>query len=744
MVPWLPSALLEAFPGFVAIATLDGTVVEANPRALDGRSDDGTPPEGLEISDLFRWRSSPELHARARDAIERAARGEHVWLDATVPTGRGPVECVVVFSPLVDANGEATHVAVFGPDVDPRNRPLGAGDDLYQSIFEHAADGIFVADRNGRYITANARGCELVGYTHEELTRLTLWDLSPVDAPPVLARMPPTLRDERWLRRKDGTHVLVELTGVKFPDGTMLGLVRDISARKQAEEALRQREQELEALSDATKEALFIHQDGVILATNKAARELYRLPPDGAVGRPVFDYIAPESIELIKQRIAATSAEPYEAFGLRSDGTTFPASVQARTATFRGRPARLSAIQDLSELRKLQASLAFADRMASIGTLAAGVAHEINNPLTFVTVGLEVVMRRLEPAQLDPGDKAKILEILRDAQEGAGRVAAIVRDLKAFSRADDETTGAVELAPVIHYAARMAAAEIKHRATLVVELGEQPRVTGNETRLGQVFLNLLLNAAHAIPMGKADQNAITVSARTERDRVVVSVSDTGEGIAPSLVNHIFEPFVTTKSHGTGLGLAICHGIVTRLGGTIGVESVLGKGTTFRVELLVDRASAPEGPTPPVAKPAAPLARRSRVLIVDDEPLLRKATARILEQEHDVVVAGSARQALSLLEQGERFDVVLCDLLMPEMTGIELFELVSVRWPDIAARVVFLTGGVFSRQAAAFLESSGRPWVDKPFEVDALLQIVREIVETTMDVSPSFASTTPRK
>jgi len=210
------------------------------------------------------------------------------------------------------------------------------------------------------------------------------------------------------------------------------------------------------------------------------------------------------------------------------------------------------------------------------------------------------------------------------------------------------------------------------------------------------------------------------------------------------VNHIFEPFVTTKSHGTGLGLAICHDIVTRLGGTIGVDSVVGKGTTFRVELLVDRAAAPEGPAPPVAKPAAPLARRARVLIVDDEPLLRKATARILEPEHDVVVADSARQVLSLLEQGERFDVVLCDLLMPEMTGIELFECVSVRWPDIAARVVFLTGGVFSRQAAAFLESSGRPWIDKPFQVDALLEIVREIAETTMDVSPSFASRTPRK
>ena len=714
--------VLETFPGFAAIAALDGTVVETSPH------DDGD-REGIPLWDLPRWQGSAELRARVRDATERAARGELVRFATTIRTPRGESDAVVTVGPVMDGV-TPTRVALFvleAPRAASDPEALGRADDLYRAVFDFAGDGIFIANRDGRYIDVNARGCELVGYTRDEVTKLTLWDLSPKEAPPVIAKLTSTLRDERWLRRKDGTLLPIELTGVKLPDGTMLGLVRDISARRRAEEALHEREQELEALADATREALFVHQDGVILATNKAARVLYGLPDDGAVGRPLADFVAPESLADVQAHIARASSEPYEAFGRRTDGTTFPAAVQARTTSFRGRPARLAAIQDLTELRRLQASLAFADRMASVGTLAAGVAHEINNPLTFVTVGLGALSRRLEQTSLEPAAKRDLLQIVRDAQEGADRVASIVRDLKVFSRADDESTGAVELAPVIEYAARMVHSEIKHRAELVIDVGEMPRVVGNETRLGQVFINLLINAAQAIPQGKADLNSITLSARVAGDRVVVSVADTGEGIDPSLVDRIFEPFVTTKSHGTGLGLAICHGIVTRLGGTIEVERAPERGTIFRVALPIARTSANEPSPPPMSARAKTRARRGRVLMIDDEPLLLNATRRVVEGEYDVVVAESAKQALAQLEQGERFDAILCDLLMPEITGMELYEQVRARWPEIAARFVFLTGGVFSRDAAMFLETCGRPWLDKPFQIADLLAAVRETV-----------------
>ncbi len=713
--------VLEAFPGFAAIAALDGTVVETNTRDHGGR-------DSVPVWELSQWHDSAELRARVRDAAERAARGELVRFATTIKAAGGASDAVVTVGPVMEGV-TPTHVVVFlleAPRAATDLEALGRADNLYRAVFDFAGDGIFVADRNGRYIEVNARGCELVGYTREELLRLTLWDLSPVETPPVIAKLTKTLRDERWLRRKDGTLLPIELTGVKLPDGTMLGLVRDISLRRRAEAALIEREQELEALADATREALFVHQDGVILATNKAARELYRLSPDGAVGRSLADFVAPESLATVQAHIARASSEAYEAFGRRADGTTFPATVQARTTSFRGRPARLAAIQDLTELRKLQASLAFADRMASVGTLAAGVAHEINNPLTFVTVGLGALARRLEQAPLEGSAKTDLLQIVRDAQEGADRVASIVRDLKVFSRADDESTGAVSLAAVIEYAARMVNSEIKHRAELVIDVGEVPPVVGNETRLGQVFINLLINAAQAIPQGKADLNSITVSARVAGDRVVVSVADTGEGIDPSLVDRIFEPFVTTKSHGTGLGLAICHGIVTRLGGTIEVERAPERGTIFRVSLPIAAATADRLTSgPAIARTKTPV-RRGRVLMIDDEPLLLTATRRVVEGEYDVAVAESAKQALARLEQGERFDAILCDLMMPEITGMELYEQVRARWPEVATRFVFLTGGVFSRDAATFLETCGRPWLDKPFQIGDLLAAIRGV------------------
>jgi PAS domain S-box-containing protein len=471
-----------------------------------------------------------------------------------------------------------------------------------------------------------------------------------------------------------------------------------------------------------------MHCDGIILATNRAARDLYRLGDDGAVGQPLLDYIAPEARATILERIALKSNTPYEAIARRADGTTFPAAVVARSTTFRGRPARLAAIRDLTELRQMQSSLAFADRMASIGTLAAGVAHEINNPLTFIMLNLEDAMHGLEAGQAgSPGIEA-IIDMLRDAQVGAGRVRDIVRDLKTFSREDDDVVGSVELGPVIVYATRMANAELRHRAKLEVHVPELPRVRGNETRLGQVFLNLVVNAAQAIAQGAADENTVTVSAERREDVVVVSITDTGAGIAPEVLGRIFDPFVTTKSQGTGLGLPICHGIVTRLGGTITVESERGRGTTFRVTLpIADPPSRAEAP--PSSRSREEDHEGGRVLIVDDEAALLRSASRLLMPTYEVVTMRSAKLVLAALERGEHFDVILCDLLMPEMTGMALDEAVRERFPAVASRMVFLTGGVFTKQAEEFLATTHRPCIRKPFTAEALRGAVRSVLDT---------------
>jgi CheY-like chemotaxis protein len=289
----------------------------------------------------------------------------------------------------------------------------------------------------------------------------------------------------------------------------------------------------------------------------------------------------------------------------------------------------------------------------------------------------------------------------------------------------------VELHGVLELALAIAETELRHRARVVKDYGEPPAVLGDETRLGQVFLNLLVNAAQATPEGHADRHEIRVVTRTnERGHAVVEVSDTGTGIAPEVLPRIFEPFFTTKAVGvgTGLGLSICHSYVQAMGGDIHVRSELGRGTTFEVVLppAAEELTSPKQRAARVS-PAGASVPRGRLMIIDDEPLLTTALTRMLAPEHEVEAFTSARLALERLRAGERYALILCDLMMPEMTGMELHETLVREVPSQAERMVFLTGGAFTEAARRFLESTARPCLDKPFEPDALRVRVRELM-----------------
>jgi CheY-like chemotaxis protein len=249
-------------------------------------------------------------------------------------------------------------------------------------------------------------------------------------------------------------------------------------------------------------------------------------------------------------------------------------------------------------------------------------------------------------------------------------------------------------------------------------------VEANEGRLGQVFLNLLVNAAQAIPEGGVDQHEIRVVTRPHPEGVMIEVRDTGSGIAPDVLKRLFEPFFTTKPMGvgTGLGLPICQDIVTSFNGRIEVESKVGKGSTFRVILRAAIADyAFELPRAPQVREAS---RRGRILVVDDEPMIAVAIRRTLQREHEVVTLTSAREAHARLTGGERFDVIVCDVMMPEMSGMDLHEELVRHSPELAARMVFMTGGAFTPNARAFLNQVANRRLEKPFtskELRALVQ-----------------------
>ncbi|MFO0585058.1 MAG: ATP-binding protein [Anaeromyxobacter sp.] len=507
------------------------------------------------------------------------------------------------------------------------------------------------------------------------------------------------------------------------------GVLTAALARYRAEEALSERELQLRAIFDAPLDAmLVVGEDGRVVDVNPAACELLGKRRQALVERPLDDAVpalglrGPERwSERRSEGRASGEVELLVPSGRR---------VAEYAAVARIRPGRdLVVLRDVTERKQMGARLALADRMASVGTLAAGVAHELNNPLAYVNANLAFLADRvartgalLAGSPPDPDDHdlaAQLAEAVRDARDGCERMRVIIRDLKTFSRPDDEHTGPVDLGRVLDSAVNMAWNEIKHRAKLVKDLTGLPAVYGNEGRLGQVFLNLLVNAAQALPEGRADANQIRVSGEALADgRVAIDVKDTGCGIPVELAGRIFDPFFTTKAPGvgTGLGLSICHSIVSALGGEIQVRSKPGEGSTFRVVL---RAAAPARARrePPAAPPPAPA--RARILVVDDEALVGTVLARTLRCDHDVDVVTSARAALDKVESGERFDVVLSDLLMPEMTGMDLYAELRKRDPDYVRRMVFLTGGAFTPAAREFLEETKVVCLEKPFEVGAL-------------------------
>jgi CheY-like chemotaxis protein len=252
-----------------------------------------------------------------------------------------------------------------------------------------------------------------------------------------------------------------------------------------------------------------------------------------------------------------------------------------------------------------------------------------------------------------------------------------------------------------------------------------------------VFLNILINAAQAIPEGQAERNEIRILTKVDAGEngaeIVVEISDSGKGIAPESVSHVFEPFFTTKAvgQGTGLGLSVSRQTVSEHGGRITVESGLAKGTVFRVFLPIGPrlGDVPEQPRAVVAPADQAALPRGRVLVIDDEPLIGRSIRRALSSEHDVSFVQRASQALARLEEGETFDLVLCDVAMPDFSGPAFYAAVAERWPELASRLVFITGGAFTPETTEFMERVPTRVVSKPFAIDELKQLVREYLRT---------------
>ena len=638
---------------------------------------------------------------------------------------------------------------------------LRVGEEKIRSIFAESSLGMGLLDAYGRIAECNRSAERILGYDRSDLIgRVGSTLIEPDGLEQVLAAVGRISRGEAAgghgqarFRRRDGQTIPARWQLWVLRDGegqiqfTAL-VLEDLTGQESVERAWRDSEERLGLLLEATEDGIWdwsIPNDQMYLSP-RCARMLGYEPEELPDAAAVRNLVHPDDRDQASRQIQAhldgeTATLIYEVrMRTRAGAWRW---IQNRAKVVRsdqqGRPTRMvGAYTDVTEKRMLQSRLLLADRMASVGTVVAGVAHEINNPLAYVVSSLGFAREALAKLTAPGGGSAlgaapellvEVRQALDEAREGTDRVRTLVRDLRTLSRSDDDAQGPSEVNKVLQSSLRFAAHETRSRARVVTQLGQVPLVEASSSRLGQVFLNLILNAAQAIPEGHSEKNEIRVVSRVDVDgaKVAVEIHDTGSGMSREVMSRIFEPFFTTKrvGEGTGLGLAICHGIVTGAGGSIQVESREGRGTSFRVLLPVAAtAHAEPAQAPATPAPASPR-RRGRILVIDDEPQLGRSIERLLVPNHDVVFRTSAREALALLAKGERFDLILCDLMMPDLTGMDLHERLAALQPEVAKRIVFITGGAFTERAKQFLDAVPNRHLEKPFTTEAIQKVVRD-------------------
>ncbi len=642
-----------------------------------------------------------------------------------------------------------------------------------EAAWDAQRDTFFLFERaTGKAIRWNRAFREITGYTDAEIAELpapaSYYDAEDLErAVEFLGRLPETDSGtiELDLISKDGRRVPTEYCAAVVSDARgapryLISIGRDVAERKKANEEIRRHRERLRVLvenipsvvwsTDAEGNTDYIGAN-VAQVYGFSQEEIYEGGPEVWLGR-----IHPDDADAVR-RAFAELMENGTTFDIeyriqRKDGEWIWLSDRATTVGVEeGKARAFGVFTDVTERRNMQAQLAQADRLSSLGMLAAGVAHEINNPLTYISYSLESLTEDL-PGLLDAmrayqatvGDRfgaevvektvgsaatkmsaaalSDIQDRLRDALDGANRIREIAQGLGTFSRVERDQLVPVDLEHVIEVALHMCFNEIKYRARVVKDYGATPTVIASEGRLSQVFLNLLVNAAHAIDEGDLEGNEIRVRTWTEGGSVWAEVRDTGAGIAPEHLGRVFEPFFTTKAIGvgSGLGLPISKGLVESYDGTITVESEVGKGSAFTLRLPIGveqiapvTAATSDGEEDPV---------RGRILIVDDEDATRAVMARML-RAHETVEAESGEAARQLLARDQDFELILCDVMMPEVSGVDLHAWLSEENPDLANQLIFVTGGAFTPRTREYLNHVDNARLEKPFDVIELRKTV---------------------
>ncbi|WP_223646752.1 ATP-binding protein [Corallococcus sp. EGB] len=531
------------------------------------------------------------------------------------------------------------------------------------------------------------------------------------------------------------------------PPGTRWGARLVALRRRSADgdaQALRRARDMFQGALDAVPEPLFIKdREHRLVAVNSAYCRLQDQPAEALRGKPTSSQVPAHQAEASwrQDERAFTTGQTVEDEGTFTDAKGRSREVLTQRAAYmlpNGERFLVGLVRDVTERTRLETQRRLAERMTSVGTLAAGVAHEINNPLSYVTSNLAYLWERVAQPVVPSEQLEELRQVVAEALEGAGRVRSIVRDLRTFSRTEEEQHGPVDVLRAVEGAVKRMRDELQHRARLTCDLEPVAAVHGNEGRLAQVVTHLLMNALQAFGERPAEENVLKLRVRPGREgHVLIEVEDNGHGMSVEVRQRIFDPFFTTRSPrgGTGLGLSICLTLVHAMGGHIEVASEQGQGSLFRVELpaltLPPEAPRPAQPVSAVTEEPAQTVRATRslrkLLLIDDEPAVGSAVSRLLRNLYEVHVTQDAREALKRLSHGEKYDAILCDLMMPGMSGMDFLVELERLAPELAPRTGLMTGGV-NPQAREFVGRRARELLEKPFERDQLCTFVETLMQ----------------
>jgi two-component system, cell cycle sensor histidine kinase and response regulator CckA len=557
--------------------------------------------------------------------------------------------------------------------------------------------------------------------------------------------------DEETLSRAKETEPLGYLLK-PFKPRELRATVEMALYRHQMETRLHEREAWLNTLLRSIGEGVIATDaSGAVSFMNPVAEALLGRTQDEVSGHPIDQVMHLRSVldksrmenpltTALRERKAVSTCA--DALLLTADGAEYAVNDNAAPIFDQGRLlGAVMVIRDVTEERRFKRQMAADNHLVSLGIMTAKVGHEINNPLGVIAFNLDFLLTRLSAevpsarqsqfGQLPCLTRRELQQVLSETRDAAQRIREIAMSLRTAARPAESGPQTAEVSRALTWALSTTAAELRHRARVVYTIEDVPPLALSETKLGQVLVNIILNAAHAIEPGNFERNEVRISVTAcGPNSAAIEVRDTGHGIPEGLMSKVFDPFFSTKAvgRGTGLGLSVCQDIINNCGGSIEVKSKQGEGTTFRLLLPVAKFSA-EQQTPSSAPAFQPLT----VLLVDDNELVARALARVLSPHHNVIGVAGVSEAIGLFEQGQTFDVVVCDVMMPERTAVDLYRYLKKTAPALAERVLFVTGGAGTAELQEFLDGFPGRVLEKPFDLDELERAIGDVLVSSRHV-----------